>query len=345
MNKSVGRGRGSLYSSQSSVAPLRRPGESLRSPDGLKSNHSLQDVMVDSLMEDLQSLTLDDKALAAKQLRVIEESFRDFVRNEEKLKLVIRALHDRSLDNRHFGVRAARLCAALYMFETEGVSLRRILLETLQADFERREELRAEGLESLTNAIELVGHALNSIMLPNGSRVKILAYALLDYLFELLEDTNENSLRAFTIQLAVSGAVLGEMLADKVDEVLMKVRERLAKAAFKRESSAYWLLLAIDLAQNKYAPLAEPIATFYASRLGGKNQVSQLAAASVAMTPSSTTSSSSQSSHKSSSSGGGGGKKDIGKDYWQHDDRLLNNKPPQGRPLHGRNKDKSDSWN
>jgi len=89
MNKSVGRGRGSLYSSQSSVAPLRRPGESLKSPDGMKSNHSLQDVMVDSLMEDLQSITLDDKALASKQLRVIEESFRDFVRNEEKLKYKI----------------------------------------------------------------------------------------------------------------------------------------------------------------------------------------------------------------------------------------------------------------
>jgi hypothetical protein len=52
----------------------------------MKSNHSLQDVMVDSLMEDLQSITLEDKALASKQLRVIEESFRDFVRNEEKLK-------------------------------------------------------------------------------------------------------------------------------------------------------------------------------------------------------------------------------------------------------------------
>lgn len=52
-------------------------------------------------------------------------------------RLVVRALHDRSLDNRNFGARAARLCAALYSFETEGVALRRILLETLQADFER----------------------------------------------------------------------------------------------------------------------------------------------------------------------------------------------------------------
>jgi hypothetical protein len=64
-----------------------------------------------------------------------------------------------------------------------------------------REELRAEGLESLTNAIELVGHALNNIQLPNGSRVKILGFALLDYMFELLEDTNENTLRAFTTQV------------------------------------------------------------------------------------------------------------------------------------------------
>jgi hypothetical protein len=81
--KAVGRGRGPFV-------PLRRPGESLRSPteSGHRSNHNIQDVMVDSLMIDLDSLTLDDKALASKQLRVIEESFRDFVRNEEKLKYV-----------------------------------------------------------------------------------------------------------------------------------------------------------------------------------------------------------------------------------------------------------------
>jgi len=60
-----------------------------------------------------------------------------FTKRDLLFRLVIRALHDRSLDNRNFGARAARLCAALYSFETEGVALRRILLETLQADFER----------------------------------------------------------------------------------------------------------------------------------------------------------------------------------------------------------------
>lgn len=145
------------------------------------------------------------------------------------------------------------------------------------------------------------------------------------------------------MQLAVSGPVLTEMFPDKVEEIMLKVRERLAKAAFKRESSSYWLLLALDLYHQNWLNFAEPLATFYASRLG-KNTVNQLSAASVAMTPSSTTSSSSQSSQKSSSSGGG-----RTKEYWHHDDRV-NEVKPQGRPLHGRNKDlampKNDThWN
>jgi hypothetical protein len=67
--------------------------------------------------------------------------------------------------------------------------------------FSGREELRAEGLESLINAIELVGNALNHIHLPDGSRVKILGFALFDYMLEMLEDSNEGLLRAFTVQV------------------------------------------------------------------------------------------------------------------------------------------------
>jgi hypothetical protein len=67
-----------------------------------------------------------------------------------------------------------------------------------------REELRAVGLSNLTNAIELVGHALNHIHLPDGSRVKILGFALFDYMLELIEDSNEGSLKAFTVQVSNS---------------------------------------------------------------------------------------------------------------------------------------------
>ncbi|KAF4518484.1 hypothetical protein B566_EDAN006489 [Ephemera danica] len=311
--KAVGRSRG--YSGTPD-RPLRRPGESLKSPteSGHRSNHNIQDVMVDSLMEDLQSITLDDKAQASKQLRVIEESFRDFVRNEQKLKLVIRALHDRSLDNRQFGARAARLCGALYMFETDGVPL-------------RREELRAEGLESLINAIELVGHALNHIHLPDGSRVKILGFALFDYMLELLEDSNEGLLRAFTVQFSMSGSVLQEMFPSKFDELMLRVRSRLASGGFKRESTSYWLLLALDLENKNWELFPESLAMFYCKRLG-KNNVVQLQSANFSELPTP-----SRVNNEQRRSGG------RSKEYWQHDDRTNDTRKeervPQGRPLHG----------
>lgn len=131
----------------------------------------------------------------------------------------------------------------------------------------------------------------------------------------------------------MSGSVLLEMFPDKFEELMLKVRKRLAMGTFKRETTSYWLLLALDLASKNWQKFPEPLATFYAAKIG-KSNVMQLQAAIVATTPGATT----PGSRSGQRSGGSSGVR--GKEYWQHDDRANDSgrkeeKVPQGRPLHG----------
>jgi hypothetical protein len=127
-------------------------------------------------------------------------------------------------------------------------------------------------------------------------------------------------------QFAVSGSVLQEMFPNKLEELLIRVRARLAAGGFKRESTTYWLLLALDLANKNWEVFPEPLAMFYASRLG-KQHVSQLQSANVDLLPAAP-----RGNHEQRRSG-------RNKEYWQHDDRTSDvgkeDKVPQGRPLHG----------
>lgn len=140
----------------------------------------------------------------------------------------------------------------------------------------------------------------------------------------------------------MSGSSLAEMFPDKLEELMLKVRARLAAGSFKRETTSYWLLLALDLANKNWQNFPEPLATFYAARLG-KTSVLQLQAGVVATTP--TVAPGSRAPPRSASSSGVAGGGGRNKEYWQHDDRVneagaKEHKVPQGRPLHGTGRSK-----
>jgi hypothetical protein len=48
----------------------------------------------------------------------------------------VQCLHDRSLEDRQFGVKAAVACGSVASLEVGGVKLRNILLAAVQKDFE-----------------------------------------------------------------------------------------------------------------------------------------------------------------------------------------------------------------
>jgi hypothetical protein len=50
--------------------------------------------------------------------------------------LIVQCLHDRSLEDRQFGVKAAAACGFVASLEVEGVKLRNVVLVAVQKDFE-----------------------------------------------------------------------------------------------------------------------------------------------------------------------------------------------------------------
>jgi hypothetical protein len=51
-------------------------------------------------------------------------------------RLVVQCLHERSLEDRQFGMKAAVVCGFVASLEVEGVKLRNIVLLAVQKDFE-----------------------------------------------------------------------------------------------------------------------------------------------------------------------------------------------------------------
>lgn len=259
---SVGRGRG-RGSNQDKVILLRRPGEAIQSTD----------MAVDNLIAAIQGINLQGPNESVAALRRVEELLKSQCQTEENLRLVVQCLHDRSLEDRQFGVKAAAACGSVASMEVGGVKLRNILLAAVQKDFEDRAHLQTACNLKFLNAIALLGEIFHQVRLPDGSPINILASAVLQYQDMLLAG-EEHEMELFTTQLAINGRKLYDCRAGELEELMLRVRTTLMSRNLSGQCRC-WLLLALDLATSRYAPLSGQLQAFYQVHLGA-NAIMQL---------------------------------------------------------------------
>ncbi|PNF29164.1 hypothetical protein B7P43_G11855 [Cryptotermes secundus] len=259
---SVGRGRG-RGSNQDKVVSLRRPGEAIQSTD----------MGVDSLIATIQSINLQGANESLATLQRVEELLQSQCQTEEDLRFVVQCLHDRSLEDRQFGMKAAAACGSVASLEVGGVKLRNILLADVQKDFEDRAHLQTACNLKFLNAIALLGEIFHQVRLPDGSPINILASAVLQYQ-DMLLSGEEHEMELFTTQLAVNGRKLYDCRAGELEELMLRVRTTLMSRNLSGQCRC-WLLLALDLATNRYAPLSGQLQAFYQVHLGA-NAIMQL---------------------------------------------------------------------
>jgi len=206
-------------------------------------------------------------------LKRVEELLKTLCQAEEDLRTVVQCLHDRSLEDRQFGMKAAIAYGSVASLEVAGVKLRNILLLTVQKDFEDRTHLQTACNAKFLNSIALLGEIFHQVRLPDGSPINVLASAVLQYQ-DMLLGGEEHELELFTTQLAVNGRKLYDCQPGELEELMIRVRTTLMSRNLSGQCRC-WLLLALDLASNRYAPLSGQLQGFYQVHLGA-NAILQL---------------------------------------------------------------------
>ncbi|XP_063217610.1 uncharacterized protein LOC134528168 [Bacillus rossius redtenbacheri] len=265
----VGRGRGWLHGEPDPV-PTRRPG-GLGDRDLcalLASKVSALDVNGPSLPSDLGSF-LEDLQLHC--------------RDKDSLNSIVKQLHDRSLEDRQFGIKAAKAFAAASMFEVDDTKLRVSVLCCVQKDFEERSQLQTSNNAKFLNSVALMGEVFRSMRLPGDMPIHILVEPLLEYQDMLLAG-DEHELEVFTSQLAVNGKALREREPAKMAVLMRRVRTTLMSRNLCGRSRC-WLLVALDLEAVQYGQLPGDLLEYYQVHLG-PSMLSQLLRVNVNQLPS-----------------------------------------------------------
>ncbi|KAI9524681.1 hypothetical protein NQZ68_016690 [Dissostichus eleginoides] len=101
---------------------------------------------MDRLVELLNSMRSNSSGVE-QQLASFMEEAQNSARCEETLAQVVSTLYSKAVSDRSFAATAAKLCDKMALFMVEGTKFRSLLLNMLQRDFARREELQQSDVE------------------------------------------------------------------------------------------------------------------------------------------------------------------------------------------------------
>ncbi|XP_067004673.1 CBP80/20-dependent translation initiation factor [Anabrus simplex] len=259
----VGRGRSWVMASDQGA--LRRPGElpiSVAPMATQSGNTSVEETLVSAV----QALNLHEPAVSASTLRSFEEQLRKMCVSGDMLRNFVQRLHDRSLEDRQFGMKAAAACGVANTFEVEGMKLRNLLLAATQKDYEEYAQLQTSNAAKFLNSVALLGEIYHRVRLNDGSPIIVLATPVMHYL-DILLSGEEHEMELFTTLLSVNGRKLLESSTKEMEELLLRVRNVLMSRNLSGQCRC-WLLLALDLAANRFAPLPSALQGFYQVHLG-----------------------------------------------------------------------------
>ncbi|KAM4719480.1 CBP80/20-dependent translation initiation factor isoform 2-T2 [Anableps anableps] len=248
---------------QSSKERLRRR---LKDKDEVHAEASrLGPQNMDRLVDLLNSMRSNSSGVE-KQLASFMEEAQSSARSEESLAQVVGAIYSKAVSDRSFAATAAKLCDKMALFMVEGTKFRSLLLNTLQRDFSRREELQQTDVEQWLGFITFLCEVFCTMRSSSGQPFRVLVCPIYTCLRELLEttDVKEDAVLCCSLELQSTGRLLEEQLPEMMTELLATVRDKML-CPTESQLTRSLLMEVIELHAHRWSPL-EAITTQYYNR-------------------------------------------------------------------------------
>uniref|UniRef100_A0A3P8ZR28 CBP80/20-dependent translation initiation factor n=1 Tax=Esox lucius TaxID=8010 RepID=A0A3P8ZR28_ESOLU len=246
---------------QSSKERLRRrlkdKEEAIVAPAGPQRNR------MDRLLEILNSMR-NNSAGVDDQLSSFMEEAQTSAQSEETLSELVGTIYSKALSDRSFAATAAKLCDKMALFMVEGTKFRSLLLNMLQKDFSRREELQASDVERWLGFITFLCEVFGTMRSSAGEPFRVLVCPIYTCLRELLEspDVKEDAVLCCSMELQSTGRLLEEQLPEMMTELLAAARDKMLCPAESRLTRSL-LMEVIELHAHQWTPLEDLTTQYY----------------------------------------------------------------------------------
>ncbi|KAM3873904.1 CBP80/20-dependent translation initiation factor [Diretmus argenteus] len=220
---------------------------------------------LDRLVDLLNSMRSNSSGVE-QQLASFMEEAQCSARSEETLAQVVSTIYSKAVSDRSFAATAAKLCDKMALFMVEGTKFRSLLLNMLQRDFSRREELQQSDVERWLGFITFLCEVFGTMRSSAGEPFRVLVCPIYTCLRELLESTDvkEDAVLCCCMELQSAGCLLEEQLPAMMTDLLAAARDKMLCPA-ESQLTRSLLMEVIELHAHRWSPL-EALTTQYYNR-------------------------------------------------------------------------------
>ncbi|KAJ3605802.1 hypothetical protein NHX12_027846 [Muraenolepis orangiensis] len=220
---------------------------------------------MDRLVELLDSMRSNSSGVERRLTSFMEEA-QGSAHCEESLAQVVAAIYGTAAADRSFAATGARLCDKMALFMVEGTKFRSLLLNMLQKDFARREELQRADVEGWLGFITFLCEVFSTMRSSAGEPFRVLVLPIYTCLRELLEsrDVKEDAVICCSMELQSAGRLLEAQLPEMMTDLLAAVRDKMLSPA-ESPLTRSLLMEVIELHAHHWDPL-EALTTQYYNR-------------------------------------------------------------------------------
>ncbi|KAK9954958.1 hypothetical protein ABG768_014868 [Culter alburnus] len=220
---------------------------------------------MDRLLEILNSMKNNSSGVEG-QLTTFMEEAQNSADSEETLNEIVHTIYHKAVSDRSFAATAAKLCDKMALFMVEGTKFRSLLLNMLQRDFKRREELQQTDVECWLGFITFLCEVFGTMRSSAGEPFRVLVCPIYSCLRELLEspEVKEDAVLCCSMELQSTGRLLEEQLPEMMTELLAAVRDKMLCPS-ESQLTRSLLMEVIELHAHHWTPL-EALTTAYYNR-------------------------------------------------------------------------------
>lgn len=220
---------------------------------------------MDRLLEILNSMRNNSSGVEAQLTSFMEEA-QNSAESEETLSQIVQTIYRKAVSDRSFAATAAKLCDKMALFMVEGTKFRSLLLNMLQMDFKRREELQQTDVENWLGFITFLCEVFGTMRSSAGEPFRVLVCPIYSCLRELLEspEVKEDAVLCCSMELQSTGRLLEEQLPEMMTELLAAVRDKMLCPS-ESQLTRSLLMEVIELHAHRWSPL-EALTTAYYNR-------------------------------------------------------------------------------
>uniref|UniRef100_H3DN46 CBP80/20-dependent translation initiation factor n=1 Tax=Tetraodon nigroviridis TaxID=99883 RepID=H3DN46_TETNG len=248
---------------QSSKERLRRR---LKDKEDTREASSSGDPQSMDRLVDLLNNMRSNSSGVEQQLVSFMEEVQCSARSEETLAQVVHTIYATAVSDRSFAATAAKLCDKMALFIVDGTKFRSLLLNMLQRDFCRREQLQQADIERWLGFITFLCEVFGTMRSSSGEPFRVLVCPIYTCLRELLQSTDvkEDAVLCCSMELQSMGRLLEEQLPEMMTELLAAVRDKMLCPA-ESQLTRSLLMEVIELHAHCWNPL-EALTTQYYNR-------------------------------------------------------------------------------